>query len=74
LSVALLPAYLEFAWNYRALIDNHLLYTEGYTSLTLLLMIANPLDYLTFALGNLLLVWLCALVIRGFALDVGVPR
>lgn len=63
--VALVPAYVEFGWGYSALVHNFES-VKDYNSLRLLLMIANPLDYATFVLGNILFVWICSIVIRSF--------
>lgn len=68
--VALLPAYLEFFRDYQALIADFESY-ETYNSIRILLMIANPLDYTTFVLSNMILIWLATIVIRSFTVSTG---
>jgi len=63
--VALAPAYIQFGRGYSALLSNFES-LKGYSSLELLLMIANPLDYATFILSNILGIWICSIVIRSF--------
>jgi hypothetical protein len=63
--VALVPAYFEFGGAYSALLANFES-LNGYNSLRILLLIANPFEYATFALANLLFVWICSIVIRSF--------
>ena len=69
--LVLFPAYCEFIRVYQLLgRDYDLLHTHS--SLELLFLIANPLDYLNFFLCHILLVWLTTLVVRSYtkALDV----
>ncbi len=63
--VTLVPAYMEFGRGYSALLSNRGS-LQGHRSLELLLMIANPLDYAIFVLGNILCVWICSIIIRSF--------
>lgn len=37
-----------------------------FSFLEVLFMIANPIDYLTFFLANILFIWLCSAVVRSF--------
>ena len=59
----LVPGYMEFGRGYSALLSNFGS-LKGLSSLELLRMIANPLDYAIFILGNILCIWICSIVIR----------
>ncbi len=63
--IALVPAYVQFAWAYEA-ITNQWESFNNYSSLRILWLIANPLDYVTFIFCNILLIWFFTVVVRGF--------
>ena len=63
--IALIPAFLEFSRNLGALPVDGYLYRE-LNSLSILWLVANPIDYLTFIFGNILLFWLVSCVLRSY--------
>ena len=65
--IALLPAYIEFVWKYHALTANYEYFKDD-SALRILLLIANPGDYITFVLSNLIFLWIGSIFVRNFTI------